>query len=559
MEPPKPPLVPSEAISSESKPEKKRKRTVKRKPKAETTTATRNATPPPTSILIIDNGGHTLKYGWATSSTPHKIPNITAKLLHQWTVLVGDELDNVQPNQLEATTRSTERGIITNFSNQIQVWKRLLDEMGIIVPTTSEAAQVFGWKVGREKKKKQATILPQSCAVLLLLPPLCPRTVIEQCMNIWFQEFRFGHVGFAVSPVMAANNAVAAPLPAACCMVDMSWSATTIVPTYHQIPIAPKVAIRRMPLGGRHLIQLWKYYVSYRQWNLMDQEFLLEQVQQQLGFVSLEFAEDLKVGRRLPLGRRPYDREFVLPDYSTMYKGFVRLPPALQRQRAEEQQETAKKNEEAEKEDSGQNGANKDDGGGSDENKDNNGKQSSNEDDDDDDNEESDEAMRQRILRQRKEEERRRQELEAERQVLMVSVERFTIPEVLFRPTDAGLAANLAGLPQAIVSCISACPRQYQAAMYQSIRVVGGLAQLSNLQERLERELRCLAPCQYEVRVEVIDDPVEQAWLGAKKWVQQTSYSDWSIRMDEWEASRKESRKPKTWHRLLAENGGAIV
>jgi actin-related protein 6 len=130
---------------------------------------------------------------------------------------------------------------------------------------------------------------------------------------------------------------------------------------------------------------------------------------------------------------------------------------------------------------------------------------------------------------------------------------------VLFRPTDAGLAANLAGLPQAIVSSISACPRQYQAAMYQSIRVVGGLAQLSNLQERLERELRCLAPCQYEVRVEVVDAPVDQAWLGAKKWVQQRSYSEWSIRMDEWEASRKEPRKPKTWHRLLADNGGAVV
>ena len=184
-----------------------------------------------------------------------------------------------------------------------------------------------------------------------------------------------------------------------------------------------------------------------------------------------------------------------------------------------------------------------------------------NEDDDDDEEEEeeSDETKRRRILRQRQEEERRRQELEAERQVLMVSVERFTIPEVLFRPTDAGLAATLCGLPQAIVASISSCPREYHAIMYQSIRIVGGLAQLTNLQARLERELRSLAPCQYEVRVQVADSPVEQAWLGAKKLVEQKPHDEWSIRMDEWEASRKGAKKVKALHRLLAENGGAVV
>ena len=37
-------------------------------------------------------------------------------------------------------------------------------------------------------------------------------------------------------------------------------------------------AIRRMPIGGRHLVNLWKYHMSYRQWNLMDSEFILRDV-----------------------------------------------------------------------------------------------------------------------------------------------------------------------------------------------------------------------------------------------------------------------------------------
>ena len=473
---------------------------------------------------------------------------------------MGDELHKVQPNQLESTTRSTERGIVTNLSNQIQVWKRVLDHLGVIVPITSEAAQVFGWKVARTASTQgrnmiKATILPQSCAVLLLVPPFCPRTVLEQIINIWFQEFHVGHVGFAVSPVMAAHNTISSP---PCCIVDMGWSAAHIVPTYRQVPTTPS-AIRRMPLGGRHLIQSWKYYVSYRQWNLMDQEFLLEAVQEQLGFLSLDFEEDLRQARYVPLGRRPYDREFVLPDYSTTYKGFVRLPPALQADRAIANEETAEKHHET-IQDGAADGNKGEEGDGDDGDKNKDSIDGENEDEiDEDEEEESDEAKRRRILRQRQEEERRRQEEEAEHQVLTVSVERFTIPEILFRPTDAGLDANLAGLPEAIVSSISACPRQYQAIMYQSIRVVGGLSQLSNLQKRLERELRCLAPCQYEVRVEVADSPVEQAWLGAKKWVQQKPYSNWSIRIDEWEASRKDSKNTKVWHRLLADNGGLVV
>jgi actin-related protein 6 len=544
---PTPSKVPSAFTLAPS--EKKRKRSAKKKPKESPYTTT----PPPTSILIIDNGGHTIKYGWAVSpSPPKRMSNITAKLQHQWTVLVGDELDRIQPNQLESTARSTERGIITNLANQIQVWKRVLDHVGVVVPIKGEASEAFGWKVTRTGSK--ATIVPQSCAVLLLMAPHCPRSVLEQVINVWFQEFHFAHVGFATSPVMAAIPLSVTTQYSCVCVVDMGWSATHIVPTYRQAPL--NAAIRRMPLGERHLIQLWKYYTSYRQWNLMDQEFLLEAAQRELGFFSLQFGEDLKLARRLPLGKRPYDREFVLPDYSKTHQGVVRLPAALQQQTTEDaKEETATENDaDNSKEGEDADEVDYDELEGSDDDKNNDAQ------DEDSDDDECDEAKRRRILRQRQQQERRLQELEEEHQVLLVSVERFTIPEVLFRPTDAGLSPNLAGLPEAIVASISACPREYQAAMYQSIRVVGGLCLLPNLLARLERELRCLAPCQYEVNVKIMDDaPIDQAWLGGKQWVQRKPHSVWSIGIDEWEASKKDSRKPMAWHRLLAENGGAMV
>merc|ERR1712238_313907 len=128
--------------------------------------------------------------------------------------------------------------------------------------------------------------------------------------------------------------------------------------------------------GGRHMINMLKYYMSYRQYNLMDQELLMRNVFERLSYVSMDTEGDLKKARLKPSGRRLYDRDFVLPDYTNSTKGKIRIPFALQKELKAE------------------------------------------------------------------EERKRRQQ---EKQVLRVSVERFVIPEVLFRPIDSGLQSDLVG------------------------------------------------------------------------------------------------------------------
>jgi actin-related protein len=610
---------------------------------------TRPDAPSPTSTLIIDNGGDTLKYGWIQEAAPRQLPNVTARLKHQWTVLVGDELQKVQnPNQMHSVTRSTERGIITNLGNQVQVWKRLLDILGIAVPQNSEASQAFSWKVGGARATKVANTtaeqkpenkIPASlCAVLILLPPHCPRIILDQVMYVWLEDFGVSHVGFATSPVCATTPHADFECG---CVVDMGWSATHIVPFFRgRVINSPKVtpastpapvpgssskthedddhpgqteptapapapapavvnnptALSRLPLGGRHLVNIWKYYTSYRQWNLMDQEWILRDVFQQLAFVSLEFGKDMALARRLAQGRRPYDRNFVLPNYQKTFQGHVEIPESLKRQ-----QEADQEAEEEEDEDFDDNRDDEDDDDDSDDDdmevevvaednlnldevdnnddeakskeKDKEGaekekkkpsrkaKKESEEADDDDDDDSDDEeglskeALRERIIRQKREEERRRREQEEEEQVLNVSVERFTIPEVLFHPSDAGLPIEMAGLHQAIAQSIKACPRHFQPALYRSIQLTGGLSQLPNLQERLQRELRALVPGQFEVQVSRAEAPIQQAWLGARDWVRKTPYAQWSVSRDEWEASQKR----KAWMRLLSSQGGVLV
>lgn len=479
----------------------------------------------PTRTLIIDNGGYTLKYGWSTDESPEILPNITARLKHQFTVLVGDELNQVQnPNSLYASTRSTERGIIVNLGNQTLVWKRMLDKLGVEVPQNSEAANAFGWSMNSRKRTAAAEstqkIPSNTLAVLLLLPPHCPRVLLNQIINLWLGDFGVCRVGFAISSVLAAKEH---SKWCSSCTIDLGWSSTLVVPSFKKKPVTP-VSVRRIPIGGRHMINMLKYYMSYRQYNLMEQEIILQEVFECLSYIALDFGKEMKTAQDTPAGRRHYDREFILPNYQTNHRGSVRLPLALQKEIEMLKSGTGGNQEEDEEEeeededfnDEGSNGSG--DSGANEEAEEN-----------DDSEEETEQDKRTRLLRERAERERLRKAQDQEEQVLLVSVERFTIPEVLFRPQDAGMPPNLVGLAQAVVQAVETCPEPYHPALYRSIFITGGISQIPNLKERLEVELRTLVSPDYQLCIESSESPIFQAWNGAKAWVEKKSVIEWSI------------------------------
>jgi actin-related protein len=588
--------------------------------------------PPPSRVLLVDNGGDTIKYGWIDNhgsdgtgtaeiggcspfpSYPHSIANASARLMHQFTTLVGDELNRVQnPNSLMAWTRSVERGMICNLENQTRVWKRMLDLLGVLVPTHTITAKCLGWKIksgGAAGKKKmgklipagtgelpEKTILPQTIGVILLLPPHCPRILLDQIFTIWMEDFCVSHVGLGISSACASyDQSLRTPWKTSC-TVDLGWSSTLIVPTFKNKLIQANggkkskekdeirtvaSTIRRMPFGGRHMINMMKYYMSYRQYNLMDQELLMRDVFERLSYISTDMEGELRIARNKPLGRRPYDRDFVLPDYSNTTRGEIRIPFALQRdiekeeheKREEQRQEEVDEDDDddedfsgddeddlededfEEDEDTNDNGAskkaNKNEGR---ERKRKKVDDKENDDSADDDDEESIEQKRKRLLRQRAEEERRKRDQQEEEQVLRVSLERFTVPEVLFRPVDAGLQSDLVGLSQAIVQSVEACPEPYRPALYRTVYLVGGLALLPNLIERLKRELRSLVPSEYDIDIFMGDSPIDRAWMGAKSYFEKEHYTKSTVSRQEWE----ELSKRRVYKKLLIENGGCYA
>ena len=325
----------------------------------------------------------------------------------------------------------------------------------------------------------------------------------------------------------------------------------------------------------------------------MDEYHIVNDAKEQLSFVSDKFDSEMKQAHITRKGLRWFDREYLLPDFVNSSRGSVRLPAPLQRKREMEEMEKTKLELEQRKDKEEDNVSEKDHDDNDhqiedeaaeadaaedmevDDTSDNkkkktdkkrqkkekgkkkskkrsrkqkhNAEQTDDNDEDvdlsdgEDSDEESDEQRLKRLKAMRDEERKRREREERERQALAMSVERFAIPEVLFRPSDIGL--NCGGIVEAIVESINSCDDIYRAAMYNNVLLVGGNATIPGYRERVESELRKLAPANYPVRVYLPNDPVSFAWEGAVQFSQQDGFEkQFSIDRLSWEAMKKDGK-----------------
>lgn len=283
-----------------------------------------------------------------------------------------------------------------------------------------------------------------------------------------------------------------------------------------------------------------KEVISYRQWNMMDEFYNVNDAKEALCYVSTDFDKEIKYAREESrTGCRIFDREFVLPDYVQSFQGSVRLPLRLQMIMDHEKEKEDKASKVTE-------GNNDDVDITETDNDEEEIYDNDNEDDEEDDSEnESEEQVRQRIMKQREEDKRRREMEEEERQALLLSVERFTIPEILFRPSD--IEMKQLGLAETIVKSIESCDPIYHAAMYHNIILTGGNINIPNFKERLELELRSVAPIEYKIRIHVPLDPVGFAFEGAQDMIRHDGFISGLDRAD-WEIAKQSGVGGNTWN-----------
>lgn len=99
-----------------------------------------------------------------------------------------------------------------------------------------------------------------------------------------------------------------------------------------------------------------------------------------------------------------------------------------------------------------------------------------------------------------------------EEQILTMNNETIAVPELLFQPSAVGLPQ--AGVAEAIVQAVELTPVEMHECLYGNILLVGGNTLFPNFQERLHKDLRSLMPTQYSLNITRATDPILAAWSG---------------------------------------------
>jgi len=122
---------------------------------------------------------------------------------------------------------------------------------------------------------------------------------------------------------------------------------------------------------------------------------------------------------------------------------------------------------------------------------------------------------------------------ESQQQSVPLCNERFTVPELLFNPSDIGVPQ--VGIPEAVADCLKACPWEAHRELLLNILIVGGSAQFPGFLPRLKQDLRALVPDDLEVSLICPEDPVSYAWYGGKEVATSPNFDEFVYTRDDYE------------------------
>ncbi|KAL4787551.1 actin family [Aspergillus varians] len=414
----------------------------------------------PDKTFIIDNGAYTMKAGYAPDSSPPDdeqealsactaIPNAIAKSRGN-RIYVGAQIGtNITDWNEMLFRRPAEKGYTVNWEAQKEIWE----------------SSFFDEKTVRPKELRVAD--PEDVTIVFAEAPNALPALQKNADEIIMEEWGFGGYLRCVGPSLNSWNEIqsifedpvlqqpsSAVSPTECLLVvDSGYSHTIVTPVYKGQPL--QRGIRRLDLGGKHLTNYLKELVSMRQYNMVDETYIMNEVKESVCFVSNDFGGDLE---RTWKGNRKRGQpdpgegvvvDYVLPDPNGGKRGFMRPHDPL----------LGTKKKKA-------------------------------------------------VLAGASAE-------QLSEDVLVLGNERFTVPEVLFTPSDIGMKS--AGISDSILQSLSVLPTGLHPAFLANVLVVGGNSLLPGFMERLETELRQIASAECIVRVRRPKDPIRSTWLGASR------------------------------------------
>lgn len=267
-------------------------------------------------IFIMDNGASTIKSGFASDDQPQLIPNAKMKVKSErQRQYVGDQIENCKDCSGLYYILAHQRGFLINWDIQREVWEYLLT-------------------------RKYSTLIPKETDLILTEPYFNFKTIQNNTDEVLFEEYGFNSVFRTNTGYLASINNMNQTSPdekssadnpneinLACLVVDSGFSFTHIAPYVYcekRGYLKLKQGVRRIDIGGKALTNHLKEIISYRQMNVMDETFVINQCKEDTCFVATDFKASLRECEKKKHNK--IARDYILPDFTSVKRGYVRKP-----------------------------------------------------------------------------------------------------------------------------------------------------------------------------------------------------------------------------------------
>jgi len=120
-------------------------------------------------------------------------------------------------------------------------------------------------------------------------------------------------------------------------------------------------------------------------------------------------------------------------------------------------------------------------------------------------------------------------------QVITIGSSRFRTPEALFNPNMVGLEDN--GIHKLVYDCILKCDVDIRKDLYANIVLSGGSTMYTGIQERMEKEVKALAPPTMKIKVVAPPERKYSVWIGGSILSSLSTFDNMWISKDEYDES----------------------
>uniref|UniRef100_H2YY43 Actin-related protein 6 n=1 Tax=Ciona savignyi TaxID=51511 RepID=H2YY43_CIOSA len=378
------------------------------------------------NTIILDNGASSLKIGKVDSQISIYPNSIFRSKSERRKNFVSNQIDGCKDYSSLFYVLPFQKGYLVNWDVQRQVWDH-----------------VFGKDVLNLKCNESNIVITE---------PHFNFGSIQEAMNeIFFEEYEFQSILRTNASTLSShkyNNDN--PGEECCVVVDCGYSFTHIVPYHKNVKVSE--AVCRIDVGGKLLTNHLKEVISYRQLQVMDETYVMNQVKEDACYVSMDFNGDMETCK-LKGKDNIVLRDYVLPDYTQIKRGYIKVGYT-----------TPTKSQE---------------------------------------------------------------------QMIRLTVERFAVPEILFHPSDVGIPQM--GLAEAIMHSVSKCSEDTQPHMLRNIVLTGGSCKFLNFKQRLEEDLRRLAPDHLDICLTMPENPVTYACEGGLRWTKTNTIREHWLTLEEYQ------------------------